>query len=98
MADEQIQVAVKAAAPQIEAAVKRLSWVSALLSDSGAVSSSRLVMLITAAIVLVKCVAFNVAALIHGGAPVGFDPTDIGILGTVMGGKVLQSVFAEGKK
>lgn len=94
MAEEQL----KDAAQKIEAAVTKLSWASALLSESGAVSSSRLVMLLTAAIVLTKNIAFNVMALVHGTPMVGFDATDIGILGAVMGGKVAQSIFGEGKK
>ncbi len=96
MADESVQI--KDAAAKLETAVTRIRWLSALLSDNGAVSSARLVMLLTAVVVLAKGIAFNVAAIMHGAGPVGFDATDIGILSAAMGGKVLQSIFAEAKK
>ena len=68
-----------------------------LLGATGEVSSARVVMLVVAAVVLIKFVAFNAAALIAGHGPVAMDATDVALIGTAMGGKVLQNIFGEKK-
>ena len=63
----------------------------AMMSTTGDVSSTRFIMLSVVAIVLLKNVAFNVAALIAGGPMVPFDMQDIGMVASVLSGKVLQT-------
>ena len=68
-----------------------MNFIKSMFSDGTNISSTRSVMIAVCAIVLLKNVAFNVSALVHGGAQISFDPSDIGLLLTVIGGKVLQS-------
>jgi len=66
-------------------------------NENGDTSSMRSIMLVVAAYILVKAVAFNFMALIHGAPPVPFDQTDVYMLLAVAGPKAAQS-FAENKK
>ena len=64
-----------------------------ILSDNGGqLSSMRTVMAAVIAIVLIKNIAFNVSALVHGHSPVAFDNTDVAMIMAVITGKVGQSI------
>lgn len=67
------------------------------LDGNNDVSSMRTVMIVLCGTVIVKYIAFNVSALIHGLPPIPFDPTDIAMMASAFAGKVTQSI-TENKK
>jgi glucose uptake protein GlcU len=73
-----------------------VAFIQAMFAKNGSASSMRVLMYIIVGIVLIKNVAFNVSALLHGLPPVAFDLSDLGVIGTAIGGKVTQ-YFAEKK-
>jgi hypothetical protein len=92
MAEDTVVTNVINVADQV---AKKAGFFKSMISDdSGSVSSIRVVMLVTVGLILLKYAAFNVSALLGHAAPVPFDVSDIGILMTVLGGKVVQS-FSE---
>jgi hypothetical protein len=72
------------------------AFITALFAKNGSASSMRVLMYLIVGIVLLKNIAFNVSAIMHGQPPIAFDMSDLGVIGTAIGGKVTQ-YFAEKK-
>jgi hypothetical protein len=69
-----------------------------MLSEAdGSLSMARCTLAVVVVWVILKSVAFNSAAIAHGGAPVPFDATDVAMLTSAIAGKVAQAILGERK-